>query len=144
MSTTFTPLASLAGGVLIGIAASLLLLLDGRVAGISGIVGGLVVPRPGHVSWRASFVGGLVAGGGLLRLLDPAATAVVVDVGTVTVVLAGFLVGFGTSLGGGCTSGHGVCGLSRGSPRSLVATLSFMATGALTVFVVRHVLGGAP
>jgi hypothetical protein len=138
----FTPLPALLGGALIGLAASLLLLFDGRVAGVSGIVGGLVTPRPGDVRWRASFVAGLVVGGLALRALYPAAMAVVLDVPFVAVALAGLLVGVGTRLGNGCTSGHGVCGISRGSKRSLAATCVFMAAGAVTVFVVRHLMPG--
>lgn len=140
--STFTPLPSLVGGVVIGLAASILLLFNGRVAGISGIVGGLVDPRPRDVGWRASFVAGLVAGGVVLRVVHPASTALVLDRPPVVITLAGVLVGMGTRLGSGCTSGHGVCGISRGSARSMVATVVFMAAGAITVFVVRHLLGG--
>lgn len=135
-------LLPLLGGVLIGLSASLLLLFNGRVAGISGIAGGLVAPARGEVAWRATFVLGLVGGGVLLSVLFPQLLGAPVVSGAVAPVLAGLLVGFGTRLANGCTSGHGVCGLSRGALRSLVATLTFMATGALTVFVVRHVLGG--
>jgi uncharacterized membrane protein YedE/YeeE len=142
MSETCTPLASLLGGMLIGLAASILLLFNGRVAGISGIVGGLVLPRRGDVRWQATFVAGLVAGGLVLRAVRPAAMAAILDVSPAAVVLAGLLVGAGTRLGNGCTSGHGVCGISRGSARSLVATVAFMAAGAITVFVVRHVVAG--
>lgn len=140
--STFTPVTSLAGGALIGIAASLLLLCNGRVAGISGIVGGLVTRRPRDVAWRASFVAGLALGGAVLRVTH-AASLGAIDGSLAMVVVAGLLVGVGTRLGGGCTSGHGVCGISRGSVRSIVATVVFMATGAITVFVVRHVIGGA-
>ena len=143
MSGEFTPLPALLGGMLIGLAASLLLLLNGRIAGISGIVGGLVLPRRGEVAWRSSFVVGLVAGGLILRALVPRTVALVLDVPPAAVLTAGVLVGVGTSLGSGCTSGHGVCGISRGSIRSVAATLTFMATGALTVFVVRHLVGHA-
>ncbi len=143
--TEFTPIASLAGGALIGLAAVLLMLLNGRIAGISGITAGLLSP-PGETpdrGWRLAFVGGLVAAPLCLAFFEgpPAMTIA----GTLPVMaLAGFLVGFGTVLGGGCTSGHGVCGLSRLSPRSLAATAVFMIAGIATVFVVRHVLGGAP
>jgi len=140
----FTPLASLAGGALIGFAASLLLLGDGKVAGISGIVGGLLSPQRGDVAWRALFLLGVASGGIAVRLLAPGALAVEVAQPLWLYVLAGLLVGYGTRLGYGCTSGHGVCGVSRLSKRSLVATASFMTAGFVTVYVVRHVLGVAP
>ena len=138
--TQFLP--SLLGGILIGIASSLLLLFNGRIAGVSGIAGGLLLPQRGEVGWRAAFIGGLVGGGLLLRAFFPQTLGAPVVTGVGLTVLAGLLVGFGTRLGNGCTSGHGVCGLSRGSLRSLVATGTFMVTGALAVFVMRHVLGG--
>ena len=133
----FTPWASLAGGVLIGLAAAMLVLLNGRIAGISGIVGGLLVRQRGETAWRLAFVAGLLAAPGVMALLG---TAVVprIDAGFGTLAAAGLLVGLGTSYGSGCTSGHGVCGLSRLSPRSLVATAAFMLAGIGTVFVVRH------
>ncbi|MCI0569512.1 MAG: YeeE/YedE family protein [Myxococcaceae bacterium] len=134
--------ASLLGGALIGLSAALLLLLNGRIAGISGIAGGLFFPARGEAGWRLAFVGGLVAGGVLLAAFAPGVFGRGAVVSPALLVVAGLLVGFGTRLGNGCTSGHGVCGLARGSTRSLVATLTFMAAGALTVFVVRHVLGG--
>jgi uncharacterized membrane protein YedE/YeeE len=137
------PLPSLLGGVVIGLAASALLLFNGRVAGISGIVAGLLPPRAGDVGWRTTFVAGLVIGGVVLRWLHPSAMTTVLDVPLGVVVLAGALVGAGTRLGSGCTSGHGVCGISRGSVRSLVATVTFMVSGAVTLFVVRHLLRGA-
>jgi uncharacterized protein len=143
VSGDFAPIPALLGGLLIGLAASVLLLFDGRIAGISGIVAGLVLPRPGEVGWRASFVAGLLAGGVVLRVFHRAAMALSFDIPPVIVVAAGLLVGVGTRVGGGCTSGHGVCGISRGSIRSLAATITFMATGAITVFVVRHLLGRA-
>lgn len=136
-------LLPLLGGALIGLSASLLLLFNGRVAGISGIAGGLLWPARGEASWRAAFLGGLVGGGLLLRALWPTTLGTATVQGAPWLVVAGLLVGLGTRLGNGCTSGHGVCGLARGARRSLVATLTFMATGALTVFLVRHVLGGA-
>ena len=141
---SFTPLTALAGGALIGLAASLLLLFHGRVAGISGILGDtLRAPMTGgEASYRLAFLGGLLGAGLALRVVYPAAF------GTVTaavplpfVIVAGLLVGYGTRLGNGCTSGHGVCGISRFSKRSIAATVTFMATGGLTVFLVRHVLG---
>src|SRR5687767_11174916 len=130
----FTPLTSLAGGALIGIAAAMLLLLSGRVAGISGIVGGLLRPHRGDVAWRLAFVGGLLAAPAAMAVLGQG-HAPRIDAGFGTLVAAGLLVGVGTSYGSGCTSGHGVCGLSRLSPRSLVATLAFMAAGIVVVFV---------
>jgi uncharacterized membrane protein YedE/YeeE len=138
--TGFLP--PLLGGILIGLAASLLLLFNGRVAGISGIAGELLFPSRGQWSWRAAFLGGLVGGGLLLRALFPQALGAPAVSGVGVTVLAGLLVGFGTRLGNGCTSGHGICGVSRGARRSLVATGTFMVTGALTVFLARHILGG--
>jgi uncharacterized membrane protein YedE/YeeE len=138
----FTPLPALIGGAMIGLAASGLLAFGGRIAGISGIVGGLLRPRAGDIAWRAAFVLGLIGGGSLLRLADPAALTLAGAPPLPLLVLAGLLVGFGTHLGNGCTSGHGVCGISRGSPRSLVATLAFMLTGALTVWLTRMLGGG--
>ena len=134
----FTPWASLAGGVLIGIAAAMLVLLNGRVAGISGIVGALFRPQPGDIGWRVAFVGGLFVAGLFAAPLLASTAAPRIEAGLGTLVLAGLLVGLGTSYGSGCTSGHGVCGVSRLSPRSLVATLAFMLAGMATVFVVRH------
>jgi uncharacterized protein len=133
----FTPWLSLAGGMLIGLAAAMLVLFSGRVAGISGIVGGLLPPHRGDAAWRVAFVAGLLAAPALAAL---AGWRVVprIDAGLATLAAAGLLVGVGTSYGSGCTSGHGVCGLSRLSPRSLVATLAFMAAGMLTVFFMRH------
>jgi uncharacterized membrane protein YedE/YeeE len=136
----FTPWASLAGGALIGLAAAAFILLNGRILGVSGIVGGLFAPRPGDTAWRVAFLLGLFAAPISFALLAPAGfpPAPRIDAGLGTLVAAGLLVGFGTRMGAGCTSGHGVCGLSRLSPRSLVATLVFMAAGFLTVFLVRH------
>jgi uncharacterized membrane protein YedE/YeeE len=139
----FTPLSSLAGGLLIGLAASVLLLFNGRIAGVSGILGGVVTPVAGDIAWRLWFLGGLVAGGLVLRLVRPDVFPGAPTSSLAVILAAGFLVGLGTRLGGGCTSGHGVCGLSRLSVRSLAATLTFMTGGALTVLLVRHVLGGA-
>ena len=135
----FTPWTSLAGGVLIGTAAAMLLLLNGKVAGISGILGGLLRPRGGDLGWRVAFIAGLVAAPLLYQLVAPL-PAVQIDAGTGLLIAAGLLVGVGTRYGSGCTSGHGVCGLSRLSPRSLVATAAFMAAGFATVFIVRHLL----
>ena len=136
----FTPGSALAGGVLIGIAAAMFLLLNGRVAGISGILGGLLRPAPGDVAWRAAFVLGLV-GAPLVYGLFTALPVLRIDAQFGALVAAGLLVGVGTRYGSGCTSGHGVCGLSRLSPRSLVATAAFMGAGFLTVFITRHLLG---
>ncbi|HPU80975.1 YeeE/YedE family protein [Accumulibacter sp.] len=135
----FTPLSSLVGGVLIGVAAALLALFNGRIAGISGIVGGLLRPHRGDVEWRAAFVIGLILAPLLYRVLAPL-PEIRIEAGTGLIILAGLLVGVGTRYGAGCTSGHGICGLSRRSPRSIVATLSFMAAGFATVFVMRHLL----
>lgn len=124
---------ALQGGALIGVSASLMLAFNGRVTGISGIVGGLVVPKPGDVAWRALFVAGLLLGGFVALAVSPAAFSR----GAATpgvVALAGLLVGFGTRVGNGCTSGHGVCGIARLSPRSLAATVTFITAGAVTVF----------
>lgn len=138
----FTPGASLVGGVLIGLSAALVLFGLGRIAGISGIFGGLVLPKPGEVAWRLSFVLGLFVGGIVMVTLKPELFVIGIERALVTVGAAGLLVGFGTRMSGGCTSGHGVCGIGRGSPRSIVATLTFMATGLITVFLVEHVFGG--
>ncbi len=133
----FTPWTSLAGGVLIGLSAAMLVLLNGRVAGISSIVGGLIVPRRGEIGWRFAFVAGLFAAPALMSALG-ANPVPRIDAGFGLLVVAGLLVGIGTSYGSGCTSGHGVCGLSRLSVRSLVATAAFMLAGVGTVFVARH------
>jgi len=131
-------LAPLAGGLLIGLAASLMLLLNGRIAGISNIVGGLWSSQANDVSWRWLFVFGLLGGGATLAVFQPQAFGQSpASLGTLAV--AGLLVGVGASVGNGCTSGHGVCGLSRRSLRSLVATLVFMSTAIVTVYVTRHV-----
>jgi uncharacterized protein len=135
----FTPWASLAGGIVLGLAAAMFILLSGRVLGISSIVGGLLGRRPGDVGWRLSFLLGLLAAP-LVYAVFAQPVVPRIDAGWATLVLAGLLVGVGTRYGSGCTSGHGVCGLSRLSPRSLVATLSFMGAGFATVYLVRHVL----
>lgn len=133
----FTPWASLAGGVLIGLAAALFILLHGRVMGISGILGGVLHPVPGDTVWRFAFLIGVLTAPVLWSLVGALPEARI-DADFATLVVAGLLVGVGTRLGSGCTSGHGVCGLARLSPRSLVATLAFMGSGFATVFVVRH------
>lgn len=138
--THFTPWSALIGGVLLGLASALFVLLHGRILGISGIVGGLLRPRAGDTGWRLAFVLGMLVAPGVYWLFA-GATAPRIDASWGAVVAAGLLVGVGTRYGSGCTSGHGVCGLSRLSPRSLVATLAFMGAGFLTVFLVRHVLG---
>ena len=139
--TVFTPWASLAGGVLVGAAAALLILFNGRIAGISGIVGGLLRPKRGDVGWRLAFVLGLL-GAPLAWKLVAAAPRLHVAATAPVLVAAGLLVGVGTRLGSGCTSGHGVCGIARGSWRSIAATALFMAAGFGVVFVVRHGLAG--
>ena len=136
----FTPWQALSGGLLIGLSAALFILFDGRILGISGIVGGLLKPASGDIAWRIAFVLGVFSAP-WVWLLFAEPVAVTIDANTPTLVIAGLLVGLGTRFGSGCTSGHGVCGLSRLSPRSLVATLAFMATGFITVYVVRHLLG---
>jgi uncharacterized membrane protein YedE/YeeE len=135
----FTPWSSLAGGILLGVASALFVLMNGRILGISGIVGGLLKPGAKDRSWRLSFVLGMLAAPAVWSLFA-APAAVRVDASWLLVVVAGLLVGVGTRYGAGCTSGHGVCGLSRLSPRSLVATLAFMAAGFAIVFIVRHLL----
>jgi len=139
----FTPIASLCGGVLIGLSASLLLLSDGKIAGISGIMGGLLHPVKKDTAWRVLFIFGLFTGGLLFQFLSPEVFTIGITRSTSMLILAGLLVGFGTRLGNGCTSGHGVCGLSRFSPRSLVSTVTFIVTGAITVYIINHLLGGA-
>jgi uncharacterized protein len=136
----FTPWSALAGGALIGLAAAMLVLLNGRIAGISGVLGGLLAPRRGDVAWRAAFVLGLVAAPWLVAGVSALARPQI-DASWGAVVAAGLLVGIGTRYASGCTSGHGVCGLSRGSARSAAATALFMAAGFATVFVARHVVG---
>ena len=138
--THFTPWAALAGGVLLGLASALFVLLNGRILGISGIVGGLLLrPRAGDMGWRLAFVLGMLVAPGLYWLVV-GPTQPRIDANWGMVVIAGLLVGVGTRYGSGCTSGHGVCGLSRMSPRSLVATLAFMGAGFVTVFLIRHAL----
>ncbi len=139
--TNFTPWPSLIGGIIIGLAASLFMLLNGRVAGISGIFGGALQFVRGDFSWRALYVLGLIGGGIVTAVAFPAVAAKSsTALPLPAIVGGGLLVGFGARLSNGCTSGHGVCGIARLSPRSIVATITFMATAALTVFIVRHVL----
>ena len=140
----FTPVPAFIGGALIGLSAAFLLLVKGRVAGISGIAGGIILPEKGDVSWRIVFVLGLILGGLIYQYfeLGPDVSLIVAQTDKSLLIVAGLLVGVGTTIGTGCTSGHGICGLARRSPRSLVATLTFMFSAAVTVFIVRH-LGGA-
>ena len=138
---SFTPWSALTGGILIGLAAAIFVLVNGRIAGISGIVGGLLRPEASDFSWRVAFVAGMIAA----PLLWAAVTTlpeILIEASVPMLVAAGLLVGVSTRYAAGCTSGHGVCGISRLSPRSLVATVSFMATGFITVYIVRHVIGG--
>ena len=137
--TDFTPWTALGGGLLIGLAAALFVLFNGRIAGISGIVGGLLRPAQGERGWRIAFLLSLIAAPLVYTLAAPL-PAMRIDAGTGMLIAAGLLVGIGTRYGAGCTSGHGVCGLARGSARSLAATLAFMGAGFATVFIVRHLL----
>lgn len=139
---SFTPIASTLGGLLIGLASALLLVANGRIAGISGITGGVLRLQRGETLWRALFVAGLIAGGMLAALMSPSAVVFDVDRSTGALVVAGLLVGIGTQLGNGCTSGHGVCGLSRFSRRSLVAVVTFMGVAAFVVWIVGAFFGG--
>ena len=139
----FTPLSALAGGVLIGLSAVLLLAVNGRVAGISGIVHGIVAPgKPNDLDWRLLFLVGLIAGAFLYRLLNGMDTSIALEASMLIVGGGGILTGIGTAVGSGCTSGHGICGLARRSSRSLAATITFMLVGGITVFILRHVIGG--
>jgi uncharacterized membrane protein YedE/YeeE len=141
--SNFTPVASIVGGLLIGASASLLLVLNGKVAGISGIFSGLFRAAGGGKAWRVAFVAGLLTAGLFFALLRPNAIGSPPPYPLGLMVSAGLLVGIGTEVGSGCTSGHGVCGISRGSKRSIVATMTFMAAGIATVYVLRHVLGAS-
>ena len=140
----FTPIASLIGGILIGLSAAGLMLMNGRIAGISGIVAGVVSPEPGEWGWRLSFIAGMVAAGVIARLASPASIAIGITRPMAIFLIAGLAVGFGTRLGSGCTSGHGVCGLSRGSVRSLAATMTFMLAAIVTVYLTNHLFGAQP
>lgn len=139
-ATDFTPVSATVGGALIGLAAVVLMAANGRIAGISGIAGGLIGPPQGvgERAWRAAFIAGLLLAPLLYMAFGPA-IEVTIPASTPLLIAAGLLVGIGTQLGSGCTSGHGVCGISRLSPRGITATLTFMASGALVVFLVRHV-----
>lgn len=137
----FTPISASLGGLLIGLSASLLRLANGRIAGISSIIGGLWAARAGDVSWRIAFLIGLIASPLLYGLAGGVLPKIIIPAPSVIIIVAGLLVGFGTRLGGGCTSGHGVCGIARFSRRSLMATGLFMATAVATSFVLRHLIG---
>ena len=138
----FTPWLSLSGGLILGTAAALFILVNGRILGISGILGGLLTPKRGDLAWRVTFLLGLLAAPAVFHAAAPSGLVIAprINATVVQIVGAGLLVGIGTRYSAGCTSGHGVCGLSRLSPRSLVATLSFMGAGFLTVFALRHSL----
>ncbi len=145
----FTPVASLIGGMLIGLSVSVMLLFSGKIAGISGIVGGILSPAQNDTQWRLLFLGGLLVGGLMVGFSSADffagddVFAIEIERSWPALILAGLLVGFGARFGSGCTSGHGVCGISRFSPRSLVATITFISTGALVVYIVNHLFGGA-
>lgn len=138
----FTPWSALAGGVIIGLSAAAFVLLNGRIAGISGILGGLLIPNRNDIAWRLAFLAGMIAAP-LLWAMTANLPSIEIRAGYPALIVSGLLVGIGTRYGSGCTSGHGVCGLSRLSPRSLVATLTFMASGFVMVYIVRHLLSGA-
>ena len=138
----FTPLSALAGGALMGLGAVVLLGLTGRIAGISGIIAGLLPPDRGEAPWRLAFLVGLVGAAAIYRTLGGPLQVLQFSMSTFMIVVGGLLVGFGAGLGGGCTSGHGVCGVARGSTRSLSAVAVFTLAAGLTVFLIRHVLGG--
>lgn len=138
----FTPVSALLGGLLIGASAALFLFLNGRIAGVSGILGGLIHPARSEIGWRLAFVGGLLVAPLLYAALGGALPSITLTPSVELLVIAGLIVGFGTRVGAGCTSGHGVCGIGRGSPRALAATAVFMTTAIVTVFITRHVLGG--
>ncbi len=138
--THFTPWTSLAGGLLIGLAAALFLLFNGRIAGVSGIVGGLLKPARRDIAWRVAFTAGLVIAPMVYALAAPLPQGHV-EATYPVLLIAGLLVGIGTRYGSGCTSGHGICGLSRRSPRSIMATIAFMFAGFVTVYIARHLIG---
>ena len=139
---SFDPIPALVGGGLIGLAASLMMLLNGRIAGVSGILGGLLAPAPSDKAWRLAFLAGLIVAPVIAGAVGRPLAEAVMPASWLVIVAAGLLVGFGARMGGGCTSGHGVCGMSRLSTRSIVATMVFMTTAGLTVAVVRHGMGG--
>ena len=139
---SFTPIPSLLGEMILGVAAALYVILHGRILGISGIVSGLLHPKESDTAWRLSLVLGLITAPFLAALFFGIFPIIEIDSSWTAIVIAGLLVGFGAQYGSGCTSGHGICGLSRLSPRSLLATLAFMGAGFITVFVIRHLIGG--
>ena len=139
---SFTPIPSLLGGMILGVSAALYVLLHGRILGISGIISGLLHPTLTDSAWRLSLVFGLISAPFLAALFFGIIPVIEIDASWLVIVIAGLLVGFGAQYGSGCTSGHGICGLSRLSPRSLVATLAFMCAGFVMVFVIRHLIGG--
>lgn len=139
--TEFTPLSAALGGILIGFSALILFLFDGRIAGISGILGNLLALRTGEIAWRAAFLVGLIAAPALYAAAGGTLPPLTVTSSVPVLIIGGFLVGFGTRLGNGCTSGHGVCGMARLSPRSIAATLIFMMVAAIMVFIMRHLIG---
>ncbi|KAA2312767.1 YeeE/YedE family protein [Puniceibacterium sp. HSS470] len=143
IETAFTPIASLAGGVLIGIASTLLMLTLGRVMGATGVLAGLFQPASSQdFAWRAALLAGMVSGPALVWLMSGEMPAVEVPISTVALIVGGLIVGVGVTYGSGCTSGHGVCGMARLSPRSIAATVTFMIFTGVTVYLVRHVFGG--
>lgn len=139
----FTPISALAGGALIGLSVSFLLFFNGRIAGISGIMNGLFLAPKREEIWRGLFLTGLILGAFIFQLLTNDSLQLRQDYPLSLIVLGGFLVGFGTRMGGGCTSGHGICGIARFSIRSIVATMTFMLSGMVTVFILKHLIGGA-
>lgn len=138
----FTPFLSTIGGLLIGLAAILLLLANGRIAGISGITAGVIRPKKGNTQWRVLFIAGMLVGASLVHVFLPEAMDIRIDVSDAAILLGGFLVGIGTRIGNGCTSGHGVCGVGRLAPRSITASAVFFGLAVITSYVIRHVTGG--
>ena len=138
----FTPYSGLGGGLLIGVAASWLILMNGRIAGVSSILGGAFTNLSGELVWRVAFLAGLVLGAAGVSAWNGAPPAIEIQASGASLIVAAFLVGVGTQMGAGCTSGHGICGIARLSPRSIVATAVFFVVAAATVFVIRHVVGG--
>ncbi len=137
----FTPISALIGGSLIGLSATLLLLFNGRIAGVSGVLGGMFTQPSGDRLWRFLFIGGMAVSGFLYQFFMPGSFSEYTNISLPVLIVGGFIVGFGTRMGSGCTSGHGVCGVGRISKRSIVATCVFMGSGVATVFVTRHLLG---